>query len=291
MSGKILVLGASGRVGGRLSTLLSGRGEQVRAATRRPSLMQGEAVELDLERPETFAPALEGVDRAFLIARPGDEQADAVAIPLIEEMRRADVRRVVNLTAMGVERMEGSALRRIELALEASGIAFTHLRPNWFMQVFASPPLLPGILATGAIHLPAGDARISYIDARDIAEVAAAALMDPGHENRAYTLTGPEALDHHEVARAIGSASGRPVRYVPITEEAAREALAGSGLPPVNVERLVGFYRLVRQGLCAPVTEAVPEILGRPALSIERFASDHSRAWSPPPACKDGNPR
>ncbi len=280
MSGKILVLGASGRVGGHLAALLRGRGEAVRAATRRPSLVEGEAVELDLERPETFAPALEGVDRAFLIARPGDERADAVALPLIEEMRRAGVRHLVNLTAMGVERLPDSALRRIELALEASGMAFTHLRPNWFMQVFAAPPLLPGILATGAIHLPAADARISYVDARDVAEAAAAALTGGKHDGQAYTLTGPAALDHHEVAAAIGSASGRTIRYVPIPEDAAREAMAGSGLPAERVERLVGFYRLVRAGACAPVTDAVPRILGRPALPVERFAADHSRAWA-----------
>jgi len=285
MAGRILVIGATGTVGSQLVMQLGQRGEEVRAATRQPATARrrsagaSELVEFDFERPETFAPALEGVERVFLIARPGDEQADRVAVPLIDEMRRQGVRHVVNLTAMGVEMLEGMALKKVERYLEDSGIGFTHLRPNFFMQVFSGGPLLTDIRSTGAIHVPAAAARISYVDVRDIAAVAAAALSEAGHVGRAYTLTGGEALDHHEIARAISEAAGKTVRYVPISEDAARRAIEGAGLPPERAERLVGFYRLVRHGFCTPVSPDVHTVLGRPPISFARFAKDSAACW------------
>src|SRR4051812_40274526 len=120
---EILVVGASGNVGSRLVRLLASRGERVRAAAREPMRLSGASsvVSFDFDRPETFAPALAGVGRVFLIARPGDEHADVVALPLIDAMRKVGVRHVVNLTAMGADEAEHvQALRRIELHLEAS---------------------------------------------------------------------------------------------------------------------------------------------------------------------------
>lgn len=294
MDGRILVLGATGAVGRGVAEGLAARGEAVRAASRDPAAARAgtplpvEWVELDLERPDTFGAALEGVDRVFLIARPGDEHPERAAGPLVEAMRRAGTRHVVNLTALGVETRNDIHLRKVELLLEGSGLEYTHLRPNFFMQVFATEPLLPAIRATGAIRLPAGEARVSYIDARDIAAVAVAALAEPGHAGKAYTLTGPEALDHAEVAALLSEAAGTRVRYEPATEEEARAALAGAGFPARRVERLIGFYRLVRAGFCAPVSGDVERVLGRPATPLARFAQEHSACWTVPEAAGAG---
>ncbi len=279
----VLVLGATGTVGSEVRRLLMEAGEPVVGASRdatRAAKRGGRWVELDLERPETFAPALEGIDRAFLIARPGDEEADRVAAPLIEAMARAGVRRVVNLSAMGAEQRESFSTRRVERLLESSGIAWTHLRPNFFFQVFTSGPLHRGILARGEIRIPAADARISYLDARDVAAAAVMALTTPGHESKGYTLTGGEALDHASIAGEIARASGRPVRYVAIDEDEARAALAAAGLPPAWVERLIGFYRVVRSGACAPVIDDLPRLLGRAPITFARFAADARSAWA-----------
>jgi len=229
-----------------------------------------EWVRFDLERPQTFGAALSGVDRVFLVARPGDEAPERAAEPLLEEARRSGVIRVVALTAMGVERREDFGLRRVERLVESSGLEYTHLRPNWFMQVFSTGPLALAIRSTGEIRLPLADARISYIDTRDIAAVGAAVLVEPGHSGRAYTLTGEEALDTEAVAGAIAGAAGRPVRYRPIGEEEARAAIVSAGLSAERAERLVGFHRLVRAGWCAPVSEAVERVLGRPPLRFAR---------------------
>lgn len=286
MSESILVLGATGAVGQGVVEGLLGRGVRVRGASRGAGgvTTQGgpgvEWVRMDLERPETFGPALAGVDRVFLIARPGDEHPERVAGPLIEAMQRAGVRHVVNLTALGVESRNDITLRKVELLLESSGLAYTHLRPNFFMQIFTTPPLLPAIRATGTIRIPAGAARISYIDAADIAAVAVAALTEAGHAGRAYTLTGPEALDHEALAALISEATGSSVRYEPADEEEARAALDAAGYSPERVERLIGFYRLVRAGFCAPVSSDVERVLGRPATPFSRFAERSAGSWS-----------
>lgn len=282
----VLVVGSTGAVGSELVKRLRDKGERVRGATRNPSDAVGrfgsaaEFVRFDLEQSETYAPALAGVDRVFLMSRPGDDYSDRLAVPLIDEMKRQGVRHVVDLSALGAERNDDFALRKIEKHLESSGMAFTHLRPNWFMQVFTSGPLHVGIRADAAISLPIADAAISYIDVRDIAAVAAAALTVDGHAGKAYALTGPESLDHHTIASTISLAAGRTIRYVPISEDAARQAIQSAGLSPQRAERLLGFYRLVRQGACAPVSPDVENILGRSPIAFSQFAKDNATCWA-----------
>ena len=282
---QVLVLGATGAVGSLVAEKLMRAGRAVRAASRNPKVASAggisasEFVEFDLEKPSTFMPALSGVDCVFLIARPGDDHPERVVVPLIQSMKTAGIRHVVNLTAMGVERREDIGLRRVELLLEASGLDFTHLRPNWFMQVFCSGPLLMDIRATGAIHLPSADARISYVDARDVAAVAARVLLEPGHARKAYTLTGSEPLSHRAVAGAISEASGQSIRYVAISDHEARQTIEASGISAQRAERLIGFYRLVRAGFCEPVSSDVQTVLGRDPISFERFVVDHAACW------------
>lgn len=284
MRGSVLVTGATGAVGREVCRLLTEAGLEVRGGTREPARAaeSGDSVArwvaLDYDRPAGHAAALEGVERLFLIARPGDDHPEVAAGPLLEAARSAGVRRVVNLTALGAERRDDVPLRQVERLVEAGGFAWTHLRPNWFMQVFSSGPLLAGIRATGRLAVPAGDARISYIDARDVAAVAARALLEDGHAGRAYDLTGGASLSHGEIAAAIAEASGRAVEYVALDEARARSAIEPA-LGAERAERLIRFYRLVREGLAAPVSPAVETVLGRAPIAFERFAADHADAW------------
>ncbi|PKN56423.1 MAG: epimerase [Deltaproteobacteria bacterium HGW-Deltaproteobacteria-14] len=285
MEGKTLVLGATGAIGRRVARGLAALGAPVVAATRRPEALDGPAVRLDLEEPATFAPALAGVERVFLVARPGDDAPERLALPLIAAMVRAGVRHVVNLSALGVGERPDFGLRRVELALEASGMGWTHLRPNWFMEVLAGPGLGPAIRERGVFALPTADAAVSYVAAEDVAATAVAVLAAPHtHARQAYTLTGPEGLDGDAVAAQLSRVTARPVRYVALTEDAARSALAGSGFPPAWVERLLGFYRLVRAGIAAPVDDAVARVLGRPAVSLARWVDLHGPLFAAPGA-------
>jgi uncharacterized protein YbjT (DUF2867 family) len=285
MSKKILIMGATGRVGAELVRLLTEKGEALRAATRSPSTASArlpcfaEAVEFDFDRPETFAPALKGVAKVFLIARPGENHADKVAIPFIDMARKEGVRLIVNLTAMGVEQDDSFTLRLLEKYVEASGIPYVHLRPNWFMQNFNSGPMLADIRATGGLHLPASDAKLSFIDVRDIAAVGLAALTEPRHAGNAYTLTGGEALDHYQVVGILSRAAGKTITYVPLSEEVACAALGKAGVAADLIERWTKFYRMVRQGLCASVAHDAELVLRRPTIAFEQYAKDHAASW------------
>ena len=285
MTKRILVICATGKVGVELVKLLHANGERVRAATRNPAaahtLVPGsvETVEFDFERPETFTHALEGVGKVFLMARPGDNESDKVASPFIEEARKKGIEHIASLTAFGAEKDDHFMLRILEKNIEASGIPYTHVRPNWFMQNFNSGPILHDIRATGAIHLPAANAKISFIDVRDVAAVGAAVLREVKHIGRAYTLTGGEAMDHFQVAEMLSRAAKKKISYIPISDETARMSLIKAGVDADQIERWSGFYQKVREGFCSPVSDDTVYILGRPPLTFAKYAMDYALSW------------
>ncbi len=285
--GSVLVVGASGKVGSALVDLLEPQGVAVRAASRTPHGKRAMApstqwVRLDLDRPESFDAALEGVATVFLMARPGREHPESTALPLLAAMKRSGVGRVVNLTAMGCEMRPDFGLRRVELALEQSSIAWTHLRPNFFMQILCSGPHFAQISRFRQIRLPAGDAAISFIDARDVAAVAAQCIVESGHDGQAYTLTGGEVLTHGDITAAITKVANAPVGYIALTEDAARIEFAKAGLATENVERLIGFYRIVRTGLAGVVSPDVERLLGRSPRTFAEFVAAHPTTWNVP---------
>jgi len=254
----------------------------VRVATRNPSAVSTQfsnLVELDYDRPATFLPAVTTVEKVFLTVRPGDNHSDEAAAPLIDAAKRAGVRHIVALTAMGVEQDETFMLRKLETYIEASGMAWTFLRPNWFMQNFDSGPMYAEIIGTGSLHLPAGDAKISFIDVRDIASVGLSALTEPRHTGKAYTLTGGESLNHFQVMDKLSKCAGKNLSFVPISAETARQALQQRGVPADLIQRWDDFYQKVRQGLCAPVFPDTETILGRPPTTFDQYVCDYAGAW------------
>jgi uncharacterized protein YbjT (DUF2867 family) len=279
----VLVIGSTGRVGSELVRQLVAQGKTVKAATRNVSAgafpESVKAVHFDFEKPETFAPALIDVDKVFLIARPGDNHSDQAAQPFVDEAKREGISLIVNLTAMGAEMDETFMLRVLEKYIESSGVPFVHLRPNWFMQNFDSGPIYAEIQLANTIHLPAADAKLSFIDSRDIAAVACKVLCNPGYENKALTLTGNEALSHFDVTAKISGVAGRTISYVPINEESARSGLEAKGIPSGLVERWTDFFRKVRTGLCAPISLDVETVLGRPPINFDQYVKDYVSSW------------
>ena len=285
MSCKILVTCASGRIGTELVNKLAKAGEKVRAAVRNPSSASRkfdnavEAFPFDYEKPETFAPAVKEIEKIFLMVRPGDNHSDKAAIPLIDAAVENNVKHIVTLTAMGVEYDEDFMLRKLEKYIEDSGIPFTHLRPNWFMQNFDSGPMYADIQKTGSLHLPAADAKVSFIDVRDIAEAGAEVLKDEKHTGKAYTLTGGESIDHFQAMQIISEAARRKLTYVPLSDETARAALAGSGVAEELIQRWSDFYKRVREGYCAPVSDDLLPLLKGSPITFRQYASDNAGAW------------
>lgn len=277
MHDRILVLGASGLVGGQVFELLSRHGYDVLGVSRRKS--GGQWVHFDLLDPATHAPALAGVGAVMLMSRPGDEEAHVHAAPFIKAMAAAGVRRVVDISALGAQLRPDFSIRRVELLVEDSGLEWTHVRPNFFAQMLARPPLSTEIARNRTFRLPLDAARVAYVDAHDVAAVAFRALTDRELAGRAISLSGPEALDHEEIARRISKALGETVRYIAISEGEARELLFAHGIPAPQVERLLRFYDLCRQGFCATLDMEAARLLGRPLGTLEAVIATNLPAW------------
>ncbi len=271
-----LVLGASGNTGSELARLLDANGHTVRRATHRaPGPGQ---VHLDLVSGAGIDAAMGGADGAFLLAPPGHVNPDALLAPVIDAARAHGVRKVVLMTAMGADADPAGPMRRAERHLEASGLAWNVLRPNWFMQNFHTF-WRQGIVEAGAIRLPTGRAKGSFIDARDIAAVAAALLERDDLAGRAFDLTGPEALDHDEVAAVLTATLGRPIRYEEVPPDAMRGGLTAAGLPPAYADMLLAILEAFRQGHAARVTDAAATITGRAPRAFAQYASDYRAAY------------
>jgi uncharacterized protein YbjT (DUF2867 family) len=198
----------------------------------------------------------------------------------IEAARRAGVRHVVKLSGIAPNldspfraRMHGE----IEKRLEASGMAYTHLRPGEFMTVYFRQA--SNIASKGALFLPMEDARIASIDIGDIAEIAAKVLTESAHEGKVYPLTGPEALSMVEVAAKLSAATGKPIRYVNVPPEDARRAQLAAGMPPFLADALYELFSERRSGIEAKVWPDSERLLGRRPTSFDEFARRNAVAF------------
>ena len=273
-----LIVGAHGTVGSALSPLLTAQGHRVRRATSRTP-QAADDVHLNLLTGEGLSAALTGVDHAFLMAPPGHVNQDVLLGPVIDAARAHGLQRVVLMTAMGANADEQAPLRLVEKYLEASGLAWNVIRPNWFMQNFNSY-WIQGIREQGQIFLPVGQARGSFIDARDIAAVAATLLTTDTHANAEFDLTGDEALDHDQVAAILSQATGRTIGYTEVTPEAMRPGLLAAGLTPGYADFLLLLLSYFKAGYAERTTDAVQLITGRPPIGFEQYARDYRESWA-----------
>jgi len=278
---KILVTGANGNLGGAVVRALNRGTATVIAAGTHPEAMQmPEGVEIrkiDYVQPETVEAALKDVDGLFLVAPPLDPEAPAKLNPVIDRAKTAGVRHIVFNSALGVDQNDAAPLRVIEKHLMASGLAYTILRPNFFMENFSTGFLAP-MIAQGGIFLAAGDAGTSFISVEDIAAVASVAF-EKEHFGADYNLTGPGALDYTQVAKIISEVSGRKIQYHSLSEEAMLKGARDQGLPEGAVQYMGILYTVVRNGWMAAVTDDVEKVIDRPPVSFSDFAKAHTTSW------------
>jgi uncharacterized protein YbjT (DUF2867 family) len=283
----ILVTGATGLNGQELLRRLSAQGSAVRALVRNPAkaetiaaLPHVEIVQGDMAHPETLAAGLRDIDRAMLISSSDPMMLD-VQTNFIDAARKAGVKHIVKLSGIMPElnsafrfaRMHGE----IEKRLEASGMAFTHLRAGEFMPAYFRQ--VPNITAKGAMFLPMEEARIASIDVGDIAEIAARVLTGSGHEGKTYPLTGPEALTMTEVAAKLSAATGKIIRYVNVPPDAARQAQLAAGMPPYLADALFELFAERRNGKEAKVWPDAQALLGRLPTSFDEFAKRNAAVF------------
>jgi uncharacterized protein YbjT (DUF2867 family) len=264
-----LVLGGTGKTGRRVVERLEARGIPVRVGSRSAE------PPFDWDEEATWAPALSGVGSVYVtyypdLAVPGSVEAVRSFADLAV---KAGVRRLVLLSGRGEPEAERAELALQEVVDASAGAEWTILRSTWFMQNFSEDYMLEHVLS-GEIRLPAGDVPTPFLDADDIAEVAVAALSEDGHAGRLYELTGPRSLTFAEAAAEIAGATGREIRYVPVSlEEHAAEA-AEHGVPDEVVELLTYLFAEVVDGRNADTTDGIRRALGREPKDFADYARE-----------------
>lgn len=274
---RILVVGASGTVGTELVKILRSRGHDVRRASSQKNLASDQA-HLNLLTGEGLEAAVNGVDKIFLLSPPGYANQDELLNPVIDQAAASGIKKIVLMTAMGANASSEAPLRKAELRLEKSGVPYNIIRPNWFMQNF-NTFWLHGILSAGKIFLPVEKAKGSFIDARDIAAVAAELLDSDKFDNKDFDLTGSMALDHDEVAAILSRVTGQKIIYENISSSEMRENLLSAGLPTPYTEFLLMILDFFRQGYAERTTDVVEKITGRKPRSFENYAQDYKHTW------------
>jgi uncharacterized protein YbjT (DUF2867 family) len=279
----ILITGASGNVGREVVKQIAETGAEVRACfqslNKAAAVPSGvETVRLDYNQPETVRAALTGVDRVFLVGPPTAE-LPALERMAIDVIKQSHVRQVVKLSAMGGrEAIFPRQHAESEDYIQSSGVPYTFLRPNGFMQNMVTYNG-PTINTQNAFYGSVGDGRVSHIDVRDVAAVAVKTLTENGHAGSSYTLTGPEALTNREIARILSGTLGREIRYIDLPAPQLKQALLAAGVPEWSVDALLDLERLYREGKAATVTRDVEQILGRKPIGYSQFLRDNKNAF------------
>ncbi|QJY45508.1 SDR family oxidoreductase [Pseudonocardia broussonetiae] len=282
----VLVVGATGTIGSAVLRDLRRRGVATRAFVRdraRARAVLGDDVELatgDLADPSSVRAALRGVQRV-LLCTPNDPEQVRREVTVIDAAAAAGVGLVVKIGAIGAGADSPLAFwvahARIEQHLRSSGLPAVVLHPSMYMTNLLAAAETIG--QTGRLFAPAGDARISLIDPRDVAATAAVVLTEDGHAGRAYTLTGPEALTYQDVAAQIASATGRPVEYVEVPDAAARAAMAAAATPDWFADQLIILWGRLRQGAGATTTDTVRVLTGQEPRRVAEFVRDRAHLF------------
>jgi uncharacterized protein YbjT (DUF2867 family) len=283
----ILVTGATGNTGSALlQQQLGKRAAAVRAmvrsskdAARLPNT-SAKVVLGNFDDPRSLEAALEGVTRAYLVT-PSSPDAEAQQVRFAELAAAAGVGRLVKLSQFAADEASPVRFLRYHAAVERRireiGVGFTFLRPNLYFQgLLAFQPI---IAAQGHFVAPIGDARVSAVDVRDIAAVATTALTEEGHDGKTYTITGPAAITHTEMASALSKAIGRPVAFIDVPPDAFAGALKGAGVPPWQADGLVEDYAHYARGEAEAVSPHVREVAGVDPRDVGTFAEDYASAF------------
>jgi len=286
MDNLILVSGATGTVGSEVVRQLATKGAKVRACCHSPEKAEKikapdvEIVEMNYSRPETVSKAFEGAEKLFLLT-PVVENMVEVTGQLVEEAKKAGVKHIVKLSVFNAGEEPSVRIlewhKEAEALVQGSGIPYTILRSNFFMQNFLM--MAQPIKEHSLVAMPIGQGKISAIDVRDIGEVAAYILTGEEHAGKTYSLTGAEAFSGSQAAEVFSRVLEKQINFVDAPEDEARKGMQGMQFPEWLIEALLEFYRIIKQDRLAPVTSTVEEILGKKPLPFEQFVKDHADAF------------
>ncbi|SIS18038.1 nitroreductase/quinone reductase family protein [Natronorubrum thiooxidans] len=279
MTESVFVTGATGTVGRYVVAGLSDRDVAIKIGVRDPGTVSnkladaGTVVEFDFTKPETWGRALTDVDGVFLVRPPVVSESDVKSF--VDAMDRVGVSHVVYLSVLGAEKNVLVPHHRIEKRIMATKMDYTLLRASFFMQNLLEVHRRD-IVEYGEIFVPAGNGKTSFVDARDLGEVAAIVLTEPGHANRAYDLTGAKALDYREVATIFSDVLNRPITYPQPSLVTFATRMRRREKPLGFIALMSGIYTTARLGLTARVTEDSQLLLGRPPRTMQTFVEDYA---------------
>ena len=279
----ICVTGAGGTVSSELIKELESAKAPFRAAYFSKNKAEAarakgvDAVIIDYNHSETLRAAFQGCDKLFLLG-PNALNQTQLELNAVEAAKAVGVRHIVKHSVMGAgEEAFSLALvhRPVEKAIESSGIEWTFLRPNSFMQNVVTF-LGETIKADAAFYSATGEAKISHVDVRDIAAVAVKALTEPIHAGKTYTLTGPEALAYDELANELSKVLGRPIRYISLSPSDLKHGMLAEGMPEAIADRMLDLERYFREDQASCITNDIKQMTGRDPRRFAQYARDYA---------------
>lgn len=286
MDPPILITGATGNAGRQVLTELYNAGHAVRAAVSSAESAQRLSVPVewcifDFTNPATYAPTFDRVEKVFLMRPPQISNIERDMQPAMAYAAEHGVRQMVFLSLLGAEKNKVVPHAKVEKILLDGEIDvdYTLLRCGFFMQNLSTTHAAD-IRERDDIFVPAGKSKTAFIDAQDIGAVAARVLTEPGHENRAYPLTGNEALDYYAVADFMTDVLGRPIHYSCPSPVTFAWRKAREGLPLAFVAVMSGIYLTTRFGLVETITPDTEELLGRPPITMRQFVEANAAVWA-----------
>ena len=272
----IVITGATGNVGARTVELLRSQGQQVRGLSRHPSHPDDLAV--DLADADAVVAALAGAKAVFAIVPAVENQLD-MERNLISAARQTGVDHYARLSSLNADPNGKDSVSRVhgkaEQLLEESGLSYTHIRGNFFMQMFltqAENIVHQNVFATCAVS----SAEVGFIDTRDIAAVASIALSQDGYEGKTLRLTGPELLTFSAAVELLSKTIGKTINYYDMDCDEYRKALLGAGVSEYLTDHVIGLYTRIGSGSSAVTTDEVAKITGKAPRSFQTFASDYA---------------
>lgn len=277
----ICITGAGGTVGSEVHKQLNQTKSRFRLAyfsTKKADRARSDghdAAVIDYRQPDTLTAAFAGCETLFLL---GPNELNQVELELnaVQAAQSAGIQHIVKHSVMGAEGESYSLAhvhRPVEKAIMASGLSWTFLRPNSFMQNIETF-MSESIKAQGAFYSASGNAKISHVDVRDLAAVAAQALTDGSHKGKTYTLTGPHALSYDQIAKELSAAAEREISHVSLPSEELKGAMLGSGMPAPMADRMLDLERYFREGHASAVSEDIYLVTGKSPRSIKDYVRD-----------------
>lgn len=280
----ILVIGASGNIGQPLVNSLS-REPRVKLVigAHDPQKEQGlfpevEVRGFDFLDPSTFPECLADVDKVFFLRPPQLAEPKKDMFPFLDHLKKIAIKQVVFVSLIGVEKNPVTPHHKIEKQIEALGLPYTFIRPSFFMQNLNTTHLAD-IQDHRDLFIPAGNAKTSFIDTRDIGEVAAVSLTDPRYIGKKLAITGPEALTYQEISQIMTQELGVKITYSKPGLLKFRRTMIQRGTPKEFVNVMVMLYLITQLGNAKAVTHEVAEILGRPARTFQGYVKDYRQLF------------